>query len=112
MSQLRRAVHPDTILTKGSGYQLASADTDAKEFERLTKLAAEQEADEAIIILERALALWRGRAFQEFENEDWARLEIARLEVKQIVVVAQPARPQSRNRRQRDSCADDPARPA
>ena len=80
VSQLRRALPADTILTRGSGYVLVATETDAGEFERLTKLAAEQEADEAIVTLRRALAVWRGRAFEEFEYEDWAQLEIARLE--------------------------------
>ena len=80
VSQLRRALTADTILTRGSGYVLVATDTDADEFERLTRLAAEQDADEAILTLQRALALWRGRAFEEFEYEEWAQLEIARLE--------------------------------
>ena len=80
VSQLRRALTADTILTRGSGYVLVATQTDAKEFERLTRLASEQDADEAILTLERALALWRGRAFEEFEYEEWAQLEIARLE--------------------------------
>ena len=80
VSQLRRALTADAILTRGSGYVLVATDTDAGEFERLTKLAAEQEAPEAILTLQRALALWRGRAFEEFEYEEWPQLEIARLE--------------------------------
>jgi len=79
VSQLRRALGADTILTRGSGYVLVAADTDTVEFERLTKEAAEQDAHEAIVTLQAAFALWRGRAFEEFEYEDWAQLEIARL---------------------------------
>jgi DNA-binding SARP family transcriptional activator/streptogramin lyase len=80
VSQLRRALTADTILTRSSGYVLVATDTDAGEFERLTKLAAEQDAPEAVRTLERALALWRGRAFEEFEYEEWPQLEIGRLE--------------------------------
>jgi DNA-binding SARP family transcriptional activator/streptogramin lyase len=80
VSQLRRALPADTILTRGSGYVLVATESDAGEFERLTKRAAEQEADEAIVTLQRALALWRGRAFEEFEYENWTQLEITRLE--------------------------------
>ena len=36
VSQLRRALSADTILTRGSGYLLVATDTDAEEFERLT----------------------------------------------------------------------------
>jgi DNA-binding SARP family transcriptional activator/streptogramin lyase len=80
VSQLRRTLTADTILTRGSGYVLMAADSDAGEFERLTRLAAEQDAPEAVLSLQQALALWRGRAFEEFEYEEWPQLEIARLE--------------------------------
>ena len=89
VSQLRRALSADSILTRGSGYLLVATDTDAKEFERLTRLAAEQDADEAILTLERALALWRGRALEEFEYEEWAQLEIARLEELRLAATEQ-----------------------
>ena len=89
VSQLRRALSADTILTRGSGYLLVATDTDAKEFERLIRLAAEQDADDAILTLEHALALWRGRAFEEFEYEEWAELEIARLEELRLAAIEQ-----------------------
>ncbi len=68
---------------------LVTPDTDVEEFERLTKLAAEQDADGASLTLERALALWRGRAFEEFEYEEWAQLEIARLEELRLAATEQ-----------------------
>jgi DNA-binding SARP family transcriptional activator/streptogramin lyase len=89
VSQLRRALGHGVIVTRGSGYRLAAADTDAKQFERLTKLAAEQDAKEAVATLERALGLWRGRAFEEFEDEEWAWLEIARLEELRLTAIEQ-----------------------
>jgi DNA-binding SARP family transcriptional activator len=89
VSQLRRALPADTILTRGSGYVLVASETDAGEFERLTKLAAEQQAGEATVTLKRALALWRGRAFEEFEYEDWAQLEIARLNELRLSAIEQ-----------------------
>ncbi len=89
VSQLRRALGGDTILTRSSGYVLVATETDAAEFERLTKLAAEQDAREAIRTLQQALALWRGRAFEEFEYEDWAQLEIARLEELRLAATEQ-----------------------
>jgi DNA-binding SARP family transcriptional activator/streptogramin lyase len=87
VSQLRRALGADAILTRGSGYQLIEPDTDAKEFERLTRIAAEQDAEDATLTLERALALWQGRAFEEFEYEDWATFEIARLEELRLAAI-------------------------
>ena len=89
VSQLRHALTADTILTRGSGYVLMATDTDAKEFERLTRVASEQDADEAVRTLERALALWRGRALEEFEYEEWAQLEIARLEELRLAATEQ-----------------------
>jgi DNA-binding SARP family transcriptional activator/streptogramin lyase len=79
VSQLRRALPADTILTRASGYVLVATDTDAAEFTRLTRVAAEQHPGEAIATLQQALALWRGEPFEEFEYEEWAQLEIARL---------------------------------
>jgi len=89
VSQLRRALTADNILTRSSGYVLVATDTDAGEFERLTLLAADQPADEAILTLQQALSLWRGRAFEEFEYEEWAQLEIARLEELRLVATEQ-----------------------
>jgi len=89
VSQVRRAIGADAILTRSSGYVLVAADTDAGEFERLTRLAVEQDADEAALTLQRALALWRGRAFEEFEYEEWAQLEIARLEELRLAATEQ-----------------------
>ena len=68
---------------------LVAADTDAGEFERLTRLAAGQDAPEAVLTLERALALWRGGAFEEFAYEEWAQLEIARLEELRLAATEQ-----------------------
>ena len=79
VSQLRRSLPTGTILTRGQGYVLVATDTDAGEFERLTKLAVEQDPNEAVLTLQRAFALWRGSPLEEFEYEEWAQLEIARL---------------------------------
>jgi class 3 adenylate cyclase/streptogramin lyase len=68
---------------------LVAAETDAGEFERLTRLAAEQDAPETVLTLQQALALWRGRAFEEFEYEEWPQLEIARLEELRLAATEQ-----------------------
>src|SRR5262249_56902544 len=47
VSQLRRGLPAGTITTRGAGYLLMAGETDAAEFERLTRAAAEQEANEA-----------------------------------------------------------------
>jgi DNA-binding SARP family transcriptional activator len=87
ISQLRRALPADTILTRGQGYCLAAAETDAGEFELLVRAAAGQDAAHAVETLSPAHALWRGRPFQEFEYEEWAQVEIARLEELRLVAV-------------------------
>jgi len=80
VSQLRRRLGAETILTRGSGYVLREVETDAGEFERLVENARGQEPREAAKDLRRALALWRGRPFGDFEYESWAQPEIARLD--------------------------------
>jgi DNA-binding SARP family transcriptional activator/ABC-type branched-subunit amino acid transport system substrate-binding protein/streptogramin lyase len=80
VSQLRRSLPPETIETRGSGYILYSAETDAVEFERLLEQARDQAPREAVATLRSALALWRGRPYADVEYESWARHEIVRLE--------------------------------
>src|SRR5919198_1189178 len=67
VSQLRRALQPETIVTRGSGYAVQAVDTDAGEFERLLVEARGQEPRDAAATLRRALALWRGRAYADVE---------------------------------------------
>src|SRR5581483_4267908 len=80
VSQLRRVLPADTIRTRHPGYVLVSDETDAQEFVRLVDEASAAGPAEAASLLERALALWRGRPLAEFEYEDWAQVHIARLE--------------------------------
>src|SRR5262249_55018423 len=80
VSQLRRALPAETILTRGGGYLLASAATDADEFERLVGVARQQQPRQAAATLRRGLALWRGPALAGVTYEPWAQGEIARLE--------------------------------
>jgi DNA-binding SARP family transcriptional activator/ABC-type branched-subunit amino acid transport system substrate-binding protein len=87
VSQLRRVLPADTIRTRHSGYVLASGETDAQEFVRLVDEASAASPDDAAPLLEHALALWRGRALAEFEYEDWAQAEIARLEEQRLVAL-------------------------
>ena len=92
VSQLRRSLPTGTILTRGQGYVLVATGTDAGEFERLTKLAVEQDPNEAVLTLQRAFALWRGRPLEEFEYEEWAQLEIARLHELRLAATEQTDR--------------------
>jgi len=93
MSRLRKALDPDRIRTKGSGYLLSttSEEVDAERFEELIEAgraglgtgdpaAAEHAFGEA-------LALWRGPALDDVAYDDFAQGEIARLDELRAVCV-------------------------
>jgi DNA-binding SARP family transcriptional activator/ABC-type branched-subunit amino acid transport system substrate-binding protein/streptogramin lyase len=80
VSQLRKALAEDVLVTRPPGYLLRVDATDAREFERLVDEAQGQEPAEAARTLRRALELWRGPPLADFEYENWAQAEIARLE--------------------------------
>jgi DNA-binding SARP family transcriptional activator len=87
VSQLRRALGAKVIVTRGSGYLLGVAETDAAEFERLLETADRQDARGAAATLREALVLWRGRAYADVEYEPWAQAEIARLEELRLIAL-------------------------
>src|SRR5579864_6258754 len=76
----------DRILTRPPGYvlRLDDGESDASRFESLVAGAARRattgEVDEALGAFDAALALWRGPAWAEFADFDFARVEVARLE--------------------------------
>jgi predicted ATPase/DNA-binding SARP family transcriptional activator len=86
ISQLRRALQRDAIVTHPGGYELrvAPGALDVQRFESGVAQAGEAaEAGrhaEALDRLERALALWRGPALADFAFEPFARAEAERLE--------------------------------
>lgn len=86
VSQLRKALGDERLLTRAHGYalELGPDELDASRFERLLaqgrdSLAAEQPR-EAVATLSEALATWRGHALADFAYEEFAREETARLE--------------------------------
>jgi DNA-binding SARP family transcriptional activator/streptogramin lyase len=87
VSQLRRSLTPEAIETRGSGYVLNGADTDAAEFERLLEAAHDEPPREAAATLRSALELWRGRPYADVEYEAWSQREIARLEELRVVAM-------------------------
>src|SRR5262245_41688969 len=87
ISQLRRALAADTIVTREPGYLLHAGETDAGEFERLLERARGEGPQEAARTLRAALALWRGPPLAGFEYEAWAQTEIARLEELRLVAL-------------------------
>ena len=82
VSQLRRALGKDSIVTGPSGYKLQIEPDclDLHRFERLVTEAREDEPPAAAQSLREALALWRGPPLAEFAYEPWAQGEIGRLE--------------------------------
>jgi predicted ATPase/DNA-binding SARP family transcriptional activator len=84
LSRLRRALRPEAeIVARPPGYVLQLPDEmiDAGRFEQLCKRARTSSNPEvAVELLEGALACWRGSAFEEFAEQDWARPEAMRLD--------------------------------
>ncbi|MGW7696326.1 BTAD domain-containing putative transcriptional regulator [Streptomyces asiaticus] len=89
VAALRRALEPQRpprtparlLVTEGPGYALR-ADPDAVDawrFEQDVSAAATLPPDGALPRLEEALSRWRGPAYAEFADEDWARGERSRL---------------------------------
>lgn len=79
LSRLRRLV--DGLRSVPGGYVLdvPAGEIDADEFERLCHQAAGAEPDEAVAMLDAALALWRGPAYVDLEDHSLARGAAARL---------------------------------
>lgn len=93
VSGLRKALEPDRekrtegsiLLTRAPGYLIeATADQiDSLRFEQMItegRALADVDPAAASLVLGESLALWRGRAFEEFTYESFAQAEIARLE--------------------------------
>ncbi len=93
VSGLRKALEPDRekrsdgsiLLTRAPGYLLHTEpdEIDSVRFEHLVtegKALAHTDPAAASVVLGEALALWRGRAFEDFTYESFAQTEIARLE--------------------------------
>jgi predicted ATPase/DNA-binding SARP family transcriptional activator len=91
LSRLRRALRPGAeIVARPPGYVLQLPDEmiDAGRFELLCKRAGSTSNPKvAVELLEGALACWRGSAFEEFAEYDWARPEAMRLD--ELRVLAQ-----------------------
>src|SRR5947209_15474 len=86
VSQLRKALGADRVLTKPPGYSLRveEDELDLDRFEQLVRegreLLASGDSKAAARRLGEALELWRGTPFAEFESEPFARDAGARLE--------------------------------
>jgi DNA-binding SARP family transcriptional activator/class 3 adenylate cyclase/WD40 repeat protein/energy-coupling factor transporter ATP-binding protein EcfA2 len=81
-----RALVGERLLTRAPGYllRIEAGESDASRFESLladaTRLTTAGELGDAIATFDAALGLWRGPAWAEFADFDFARTEVARLD--------------------------------
>jgi DNA-binding SARP family transcriptional activator len=89
VSQLRKLVGPETLVTKPPGYELrlSGEQLDLERFRRLVDEARGEPAEERAEGLRRALALWRGPPLADLGFESFAQSEIVRLQELRLAVV-------------------------
>jgi DNA-binding SARP family transcriptional activator/ABC-type branched-subunit amino acid transport system substrate-binding protein len=89
VSHLRKLLPAGVLATRSPGYVLTVEldELDADRFERLVAEAGAQEPRDAAATLAEALALWRGRPLEGFEDAESAQPEIARLEELRLIAV-------------------------
>jgi len=82
VSALRKALGHELVLTQAPGYRLAldPESVDAHRFERLLADARDRDGAERAAFLSEALALWRGPALADLDDEEFTRLAAARLD--------------------------------
>ena len=82
VSQLRRSLGADAIVTRPPGYELRlkPGQLDLYRFERLREEAVHAEPAIAAATLREALGLWRGPPFADFTYDAFAQATIARLD--------------------------------
>ena len=93
VSQLRRVLGEEAIVTRGHGYRLAvvSDQVDVARFEALVSegqtALADGDAANAQQRLGEALALWRGEPLADFAYDAFAQAEIARLQESRLAAI-------------------------
>jgi DNA-binding SARP family transcriptional activator len=89
VSQLRKLLGTDTVVTKPPGYQLRlePAQFDLERFRGLVEAARHEPPDARAVKLEQALAIWRGPPLADLGFEAFAQSEIGRLEELRLAVV-------------------------
>jgi len=90
VSQLRKLLGRDTIVTQTPGYliRVSDGELDLHRFERLVATARAEEPAQAARLLREGLALWRGAPLPELGDSS-ARAERARLEEQRLAALAQ-----------------------
>ncbi|KAB2350251.1 AfsR/SARP family transcriptional regulator [Actinomadura rudentiformis] len=95
ISRLRGLLHAEgdeVLITRPPGYllQISPGQIDAGRFERLfdeARRVADARPEAALALLDEALALWRGPAYAEFADAEFARSEAGRLEELRLAAV-------------------------
>src|SRR3989442_263224 len=89
VSQLRRVLGDDGLVTRAPGYVLRAdaGQIDASRFEVALRDAREREPADRARLLRDALALWRGPAYAEVADEPYAESEARRLEELRVVAL-------------------------
>ena len=90
VSQLRKALGRDLILTQPPGYliRVSDGELDLHRFERLVATARTEEPAQAARLLREGLALWRGAPLAEL-SDSFAPAERARLEEQRLAALEQ-----------------------
>jgi DNA-binding SARP family transcriptional activator len=89
VSQLRKALGAERVVTRAPGYMLAvdAAEIDLERFLQLRRDAAGQPPEVCVRMLTEALDLWRGEPLADFRYAAWAETEVARLEELRLTTV-------------------------
>jgi DNA-binding SARP family transcriptional activator len=89
ISQLRKLLGPQTLVTRAPGYSLLLEpdQLDADRFRRAVAEAREAGPEERARLLGDALALWRGPPLQDFTFDGFAQTEIGRLEEQRLAAL-------------------------
>jgi DNA-binding SARP family transcriptional activator len=89
VSQLRKLLGADTLVTKPPGYQLAITreQVDLERFRDLCESARTLPPEQKASKLRKALALWRGSPLADLAFESFAQSEIGRLEALRLAIL-------------------------
>ncbi|MFI6818190.1 BTAD domain-containing putative transcriptional regulator [Nonomuraea sp. NPDC050328] len=98
VSQLRRALEQgepggrELVAFQARGYVLRAADVDAARFtDLLARARASAAPQEKAALLDEALGLWRGPAYADFGDEEFARIPATRLEEQRLTALEEQA---------------------
>ncbi|MEU2512288.1 BTAD domain-containing putative transcriptional regulator [Streptomyces syringium] len=94
VSQLRRVLGRESVLRQPPGYRLRTddGDVDADRFQALVDRArATNDPGARAALLTEALGLWRGPAYADFADEEFARTAAQRLEEQRLTVLEEQA---------------------